>query len=120
MVACLERNRVDKDREEPVERDGRQVDVERVEMTLQVGQFVLDDLFETLLVGLGTHQARVKVVGREVLLGDCHETPEGVLGLEEQERDAHDEVHALAVAHFRVVKTKRLQNFLQLIDLNNY
>ena len=61
---------------EPVQGDGGDLNVDVIQVLVQIGQFLLHQVFEHLLVSLCTTQALVKVVGGKVLLCDGNQGPE--------------------------------------------
>lgn len=46
--------------------------------------------------------------------------PKSIFRLNDQQRNACDEVHSLTVANLWIVDAKRFQNILQLFDLKHY
>ena len=71
----LERDGVEEHREEPVESNGGQFDVDALQVMVQFRQFPADELLQDRLVGTGTGQRLVEVVRRKVLLRYRHQTP---------------------------------------------
>ena len=107
-----ERNSVDEEGEEPVESDGGDVNVETTEVAVEVGQFLLHQVLQDILVHLRSTQVVVKVVHRKESFRDGHQGPAG---------DDQGRIYMLYCSHFTNYSSRgiRLNNCFQLLSSTN-
>lgn len=78
LTSYLKRYSVKKNSQEPVESDRRDFNVDGLQVAAEGGEFLCQEIFEHLLVGLSPDQVLIKVVAWKVLLCHSNQCPVGM------------------------------------------